>query len=537
VVQHSDENVESIVKPCPIFQRMIREIMKCDCLQHLDLSYNGLDGHASESLFELISQKSSPLQHLNLSQNTLADQNLQSAWRVMEAMKSNSWLNTLILADCFTNEGDVGCMEQLFLAMRHNRTLESLDVSGCCFNTQVCTYLRRAFYDGVCGLRSLTAMRCNFSPDHFRTLIDIVQNPRQLTHLNVKDNLINTRLLNDLLAAAGVNLAKLEADVPKFVNENDSTQHFTEIFSSTGMSELRLRGWRSWDRIDVPRLSALGIGVVLDIENLGLRGDDMSRLLNAIECASSTLEELNLGGNTFNENTWRSLLHVCNMTTTMKNLSKLGLRNVVIRSEQSMELLGEVLKSPVMLQFVRILDMSDMQWLEEIDSAFWDNLPRDGEPNEKDSFILKLNNVQTQPSFDLFEKLLEILGVTELQLDESSFVTISENFTETIITLTQSTRLTHLSMRTVNPIMTSNETILLMTSMPGLQALRLPTFMQEHILEAIYVLIMEHESLCSVDASQYAAMEKSQQMDFMWNSLRCALASRRLALGDNPFHQ
>jgi len=524
VVQRNDEGREFVVEACPLFRKFVEDIMAHKKLEDLNLSLNGLDCRASEALVPLFSQEESSIRKLNISQNSLAENGSQSAWLLMQLLSTNTWLQQFSLADVFVKVEQKACVEQLWASLQKNTTLRALNVSGNIFSAE---FFKYAFMEGQCALSTLIAQRCNFSLEEFTAVAEVLaKSPRNLDCVSLRDNRINTRLLNSILGAAANNLSKLEVDTPKFVNMQEDLSNFGNALASSGLNTLMLVGWVSFNGVKIsPTLSSLGITTVLNISDLGLDASTMAQLLSAV-ASSPTLEALMIGGNAFDFNTWDALQTAFDIDALQK-LRFLSLQGVQILTSECFEIFGLVLSSPIVQQRLNVLDLCDIEWPLDLDDHFWNCLPQDIFENieSKDQFILKMNRITTIPDFEKFGRLLSILQVTELHVDDSSFVL--DAFEENVECVARYEKLTHLSMRTSAPISASNEAVLMLVACHKLQALRLPAFLQDHILEDIFVLAEEHESLCVLE-TQYEALQ---------NAMRCSLAVRSLRLGKAEFEK
>jgi len=532
IVQRNDDGHEFIVEPCPLFRKFVKDMIGHETLQELDLSLNGLDCRASEALASLLALEQHPLRLLDLSTNSLADTSSQSAWQLMKLLSTNAWLTQLSIRDVFVKEENRPCVEQLWVSLQENKALLGLDVSGNVFSAK---FFKRAFEQGQCVLTTLIAQRCNLGLEEFNTIVSVLTNfPRQLHSVSLKENRINTKLLNSVLGAAANNLSRIEVDTPEFVNTYEDLSNFGNVLASPGLSCLMLQGWVSFKGVSISSpLSSLGVTTVLSIGDLGLDPQVMSQVITAV-ASSGTLEALMIGGNAFDFNTWDAL-HTAFDIDNLKNLRQLSLQGVQIVSAECFEMLGLVLKSTVVEKRLNVLDMSDIEWPVELDELFWECLPTTPpvEPTAKENFVLKMNRITTSPDFDVFVDFMRFLQVTELHWDDSSFVL--DAFEGSVNCVVGYEDLTHLSARTSAPISASNEAVLMLCACHKLQALRLPAFLQDHILEDIFVLAEEHQSLCTLE-TQYDSLQKQMEgLQPFWTSLRCSMATRSLVLGKAQF--
>ena len=75
--------------------------------------------------------------------------------------------------------------------------LRALNVSGNIFSAE---FFKYAFTEGQCALSTLIAQRCNFSLEEFAAVAEVLaESPRNLDCVSLRDNRINTRLLNSIL--------------------------------------------------------------------------------------------------------------------------------------------------------------------------------------------------------------------------------------------------------------------------------------------------------------------------------------------------
>lgn len=330
-------------------------------------------------------------------------------------------------------------------------------------------------------------------------------------------------------------LIHFECSAPHFIDEKESYS-LIKALNSTCMEGIILHGHRSWQNLSLD-ITSLGVGLILDIEQLGLTSETMTSLLLAIESGSSQLQILNLNGNSFDENTWNALYLVCT-SPTKQNLRALGLGNINFNSEAELEIFTHILQSPVVLNSLEILDMSKMYWEEELDGCLWNYLPDEiyERTSKRTNFTLKLNEILTyEIQFDKLHILLENLQCTELHVDNSSFVTETYLLPCFIETLGRYDRLLRLSMKTKAEVIASNESILMLTTLRKLEALRLPMLL-DHIFQALCVVVQEHESLCFLESQFSEADKLEENCDNTWNALNCHLACRRMYKSSQCFH-